>query len=388
MSEPAIVVDDVSKRFRIYHERNQSVKSAVMRRGRAKYEEFWALKDVSFEIPAGGTFGLVGHNGSGKSTLLKTLARILVPDSGRVVTRGRISALLELGAGFHPELSGRDNVYLNGSILGLTKRDIDAKFDEIVSFAGLEQFIDTPVKNYSSGMYVRLGFSVAINVDPDILLVDEVLAVGDQAFQQRSAAKFAEFKDAGKTIVVVSHALGSVRELCDRVAWLDHGKVLETGDTAEIVSRYAEVAGIDDESSSRWTREAEITGVDFGVDGDEVNVTTFDPLEIRVHWMAEKPIENAEVKVVVRQWGGGAVAESTSAEFGGFAIAKGPGSAVLRTDRLPLAKGTYVLDASITPLGSRKTVHAVSEAAKLYVHPRGTLGREGISVLGGVWQLV
>ena len=387
MTEVAISVEDVSKRFRIYHERNQSVKSMVMRRGRAKYEEFWALQDVNFEIPAGGTFGLVGHNGSGKSTLLKCLAKILVPDKGRIVTNGRISALLELGAGFHPELSGRDNVYLNGSILGLTKRDIDARFDEIVGFAGLEQFIDTPVKNYSSGMYVRLGFSVAINVDPDILLVDEVLAVGDQAFQQRSAAKFNEFKEAGKTIVVVSHALGSVRELCDRVAWLDHGNVLETGETAEIVARYAEEAGMEDDSSAAWTREIEITGVDFGpVAGDEVNVTTFDPLEVRVSWMAEKEVEDVELRVIVREWGGGQVAESTTAEFGGFAVKPGRGQAVLRLDRLALARGTYVLDVVLVPLDSKRPITMVSEQAKLYVHARGTLGREGITVLGGVWE--
>ena len=183
------------------------LKATVMRGGRARYEEFWALGDVSFEVAEGTTFGLIGHNGSGKSTLLKCLARILEPDQGTIRIDGQMSALLELGAGFHPELSGRENVYLNGSILGLSKRQIDRRFDDIVGFAGLERFIDTPVKNYSSGMYVRLGFSVAINVDPDMLLVDEVLAVGDEEFQRKCLERFAELRDAGKTIVVVTHSL-------------------------------------------------------------------------------------------------------------------------------------------------------------------------------------
>src|SRR5215212_3969657 len=235
MSDPAIVVDGVSKRFRLYKERNQSLKAALMRGRRAAYEEFWALRDVSFEIPEGITFGLIGENGSGKSTLLKTIARILRPDAGDVRTRGSLAALLELGSGFHPELSGRENVYLNGSILGMAKKEIDSRFDAIVDFSGIETFIDQPVKNYSSGMYVRLGFSVAINVDPEILLVDEVLAVGDAAFQEKCLEKFAEFRRAGKTVVVVSHAMGSLRTYCDEAAWLEHGKLVKVGPATGIV---------------------------------------------------------------------------------------------------------------------------------------------------------
>src|SRR5215212_3339275 len=256
MSDPAIVVDGVSKRFRLYKERNQSLKAALMRGRRAAYEEFWALKDVSFEIPEGITFGLIGENGSGKSTLLKTIARILRPDAGDVRTRGSLAALLELGSGFHPELSGRENVYLNGSILGMAKKEIDSRFDAIVDFAGIEQFIDQPVKNYSSGMYVRLGFSVAINVDPDILLVDEVLAVGDEEFQRRCSEKFAELKHSGKTIVLVSHALGSVRNLCDDVALLEHGKLIATGPAGEVIDGYLSEVHVDREQDgeygSRW----------------------------------------------------------------------------------------------------------------------------------------
>ncbi|MGA1062448.1 MAG: ABC transporter ATP-binding protein, partial [Ilumatobacteraceae bacterium] len=189
MSAPAVAVHDLWKSFRLYHERNQFLKAAILRGRRARYEEFWALKDVSFEVPVGTTFGVIGSNGSGKSTLLKCLAGILVPERGSVEISGRISALLELGAGFHPELSGRENVFLNGAILGLSKKEIAARFDSIVDFAGLEDFIDTPVKNYSSGMFVRLGFAVAAHVEPEVLLVDEVLSVGDAAFQRKSAEK-------------------------------------------------------------------------------------------------------------------------------------------------------------------------------------------------------
>lgn len=239
----AITADGVSKRFRIYHERNQSLKETILKRRRGVYEEFWALDDVSIQIPKASTYGLIGENGSGKSTLLKCLAKILVPDKGKIHSQGTISALLELGAGFHPELSGRENVYLNGAILGINPKELNRRFDEIVDFSGIERFIDTPVKNYSSGMYVRLGFAIAINVSPDILLVDEVLAVGDAEFQQKCATKFKELKESGCTIVVVSHAMGMVKELCDSGAWLEHGRVRTTGSASEIINAYmAQVA--------------------------------------------------------------------------------------------------------------------------------------------------
>jgi ABC-2 type transport system ATP-binding protein len=237
---PAVEIDGVAKRFRMYRERNQSLKAALMRGGRASYDEYWALRDVSFEIAEGSTFALIGENGSGKSTLLKCIARILEPEEGRIRTNGSVAALLELGSGFHPELSGRENVFLNGSILGMTKKELERKFDEIVDFAGIEPFIDQPVKNYSSGMYMRLGFSVAINVDPDILLVDEVLAVGDAAFQDKCMEKFVDFRRAGKTVVIVSHAMGSMRTLCDQAAWLDHGSLVEIGRADSIVDRYVD----------------------------------------------------------------------------------------------------------------------------------------------------
>ncbi|HEY5156265.1 MAG TPA: ABC transporter ATP-binding protein, partial [Acidimicrobiales bacterium] len=238
MGDIAVSVEGVSKTFRLYHDRNQTLKATLMRGRRARYEEFQALEDVSLEVPAGTTFGLIGENGSGKSTLLKCMAKILRPDAGSITVNGKISALLELGAGFHPELSGKENIYLNGAILGLGSKDIDRKYDEIVEFAGLERFIDTPVKNYSSGMYVRLGFSVAINVEPDVLLVDEVLAVGDEQFQRKCNEKFAELRAQDKTIVVVSHALGLMRTICDQLAWFEHGHLRMSGDAGDVIDRY------------------------------------------------------------------------------------------------------------------------------------------------------
>lgn len=238
MSDTAVQVHQVSKKFRLYHERNQSIKSAIMRGRRSVHEDFWALRDVTFEVPTGSTFGLIGSNGSGKSTLLKCLAKIYYPETGAISAAGRLAALLEVGSGFHPELSGRENVFLNGSILGMSKKEITRKFDEIVDFSGVEQFIDQPVKNYSSGMYVRLGFAVAINVDPDVLVVDEVLSVGDADFQDKCRKKFVEFKNAGKTVILVSHSMGQVQDMCDNAAWLRHGKLVMTGEAKPTIRAY------------------------------------------------------------------------------------------------------------------------------------------------------
>lgn len=234
----AVEVDALTKRYRLFHERNQSLKGTITRGKRTRYEEFEAVRDVTFSVPEGSTFGIIGSNGSGKSTLLKCLAGILSPDEGLIRQTGRLVALLELGAGFHPELTGRENVFLNGAILGMTRTEIQERFSLIVEFAGLERFIDMPVKNYSSGMVMRLGFSIAINVDPDILVIDEILAVGDERFQHKSYEKIIEFKKRGKTIILVSHIIGTVVELCDRVLWLDSGRVMEIGAPKEVVEHY------------------------------------------------------------------------------------------------------------------------------------------------------
>lgn len=238
MTEVAVRVDHVTKSFRLYHERNQSLKSAVMRGRRSVHDDFLALDDVTFDVPSGSTFGLIGSNGSGKSTLLKCLANIYHPNSGTITYSGKIAAMLEVGSGFHHELSGRENIFLNGSILGMSKKEVTRKFDEIVDFSGVEQFIDQPVKNYSSGMYVRLGFAIAINVDPDILVVDEVLAVGDAEFQEKCFHKFEDFKRDGKTVILVSHSMDTVKQMCDHAAWLNHGHLVSAGEAVPTIKAY------------------------------------------------------------------------------------------------------------------------------------------------------
>ena len=238
MTDIAVRVDQVTKSFRLYHERNQSLKSAIMRRRTSVHEDFLALEDVSFDVPTGSTFGLIGSNGSGKSTLLKCLANIYYPNQGSITHFGKIAAMLEVGSGFHAELSGRENVFLNGSILGMSRKEVTRKFDEIVDFSGVEQFIDQPVKNYSSGMYVRLGFAIAINVNPDILVVDEVLAVGDQEFQDKCFQKFRDLKAAGRTVILVSHSMETVKAMCDTAAWLSHGQLRAIGPARPTIESY------------------------------------------------------------------------------------------------------------------------------------------------------
>ncbi len=241
----AVSFDDVSKRFVVHHERAYTVLESMIglvKPATRSTEEFWALRAVSFEIPDGETFGIIGPNGAGKSTVLKLMARILEPTSGQVAVKGRISPLLELGAGFHPELTGRENVYLNAALFGVSQAEAQERYDEIVEFSELRDFIDAPLKHYSSGMYMRLGFAVAANIIPDILLVDEVLAVGDEAFQRKCLAKIGEFQRQGRTIIFVSHSLRTVEDLCSRALWLDHGRVEAIGPTTDVVERYLKSA--------------------------------------------------------------------------------------------------------------------------------------------------
>lgn len=239
----AVEVKDVWKKFRLYHDKAYSLKERVIFWGRQKAEDFWALKGVNLTVPKGSTVGLIGRNGSGKSTLLKIISRILYPTRGEVKVNGLISTLLELGAGFHPDFTGRENIFLNASILGLTRKQTKEKLEDIIAFAELGDFIDNPVRNYSSGMYMRLGFAVAVHVDPDILLIDEVLAVGDLAFQEKCLTKIRELQKRGSTIVFVTHSPKQVEELCDVAVWLDRGEVRMQGPAGEVARAYGEFMG-------------------------------------------------------------------------------------------------------------------------------------------------
>jgi lipopolysaccharide transport system ATP-binding protein len=241
----SIEVSQLSKKFVLQHDQPRLFQDVALslfrngvRKGHQRNEEFWALSGVSFSVEPGESLGIIGKNGSGKSTCLKLLTRIMEPTSGTVKMQGRISALIELGAGFHPELTGKDNLLVNGVILGMTRSEIKQRFDEIVAFAELEHFIDIPVKFYSSGMYLRLAFAIAINVNADIMLLDEVLAVGDQNFQTKCLAKISELQRSGVTIVFVSHDLNAVRTLCKRTIWLDRGKLVVDGDTESVIANY------------------------------------------------------------------------------------------------------------------------------------------------------
>jgi ABC-2 type transport system ATP-binding protein len=400
MAEAAIVVDHLSKRFRLYHERNQNLKASLMRGRRARYEEFWAVKDVSFDIERGEAFGIIGHNGSGKSTMLKCLAKILRPEKGRIEINGTMSALLELGAGFHPELSGRENVYLNAAILGLSRKQIAAKFDEIVEFAGLERFIDTPVKNYSSGMYVRLGFAVAINVDPEILLIDEVLAVGDEAFQRKCGEKIADFRNDGRTIVIVSHGLGSLRSICDRVAWIDHGELHRLGPAGAVIDEYTGSVQVDREvvaerpegdSSVRWgSGEARISSLElFDGSGAAVSrVRTGDHVTIHLELAVEAEIDDPIVGLAITHRDGPLVTGTNTARQGLLLGRLRPGATEVELDipALQLLEGTYDITVAIT---DHTELHQIDrwQHAFRFDEQRGAVAEEGLVSLGGRWQL-
>jgi ABC-2 type transport system ATP-binding protein len=296
----AIEVEGVSKRFWLFREKPTSIKARLLT-SRARAEEFWALHDVSFEVEEGTTLGLIGHNGSGKTTVLKCIAGILRPTEGTIGQRGRLAALLELGAGFHPELTGRENVYLNASFLGLSRRETDESYEAIVDFAELEGFMDNQTKFYSSGMLVRLGFAVAVHVSPDVLLIDEVLAVGDEAFQAKCLDRIRSFQREGRTIVLVTHALDTVRAICDRAVMLHHGRVHAAGMPDDVVRemRYVLLGQIDEGFvPEEGSREAEIAGVDLiRADGlGDGPVRRDDPLTIQVDVRATgTPVEDLDV---------------------------------------------------------------------------------------------
>ena len=390
----AIRVEGVSKRFRLYQERNTSLKATVLRRKRAVFNELWALQDVSFEVPEGQSFGLIGHNGSGKSTMLKCIAKILRPDKGSITTHGKISALLELGAGFHPELSGRDNVYLNASILGLPKKEIDRRFDEIVEFSGLGDRILTPVKNYSSGMYIRLGFSVAINVDPEILLIDEILTVGDEAFQRKCSQKFDDFKDSGKTIVIVSHGMGAMKDLCDEVALLDHGHLVSIGKPDDVIDTY--MGGVE-----RDVRPDGEHGMRFGKGGAFIErvemldrsgepvetLLTGDAITFRIHVRAESHIAPPVFRLEVHNTHG-MVIGAANTRYHGMSIDMPEGRFTIdyKIDRLLLVPGAYDISATLFDFDLKDPYDVRHRFQRFFVEFGSPPDIDGFTSLNGRWS--
>ena len=352
MAQNAIEVSGLWKTFRLYKEKNQYLKAAVLRGRRARYEEFWALQGVDFEVPTGSTLGIIGSNGSGKSTLLKCLAGILSPDKGEIRLDGRLSALLELGAGFHLDLSGRENVYLNGAILGLTRKEVDQRFDDIVDFAGLGKFIDSPVKNFSSGMIIRLGFAVAANVEPEILLIDEVLSVGDQSFQIRCIERIEKFRKDGRTIVFVSHSLDQVQQLCEQAIWIDKGIVKGHGTAQRVIADYSSeshqaVEKKDSELGERWgSGQATITQVNLLNHARKSShlFETGKSMVIQVAFDSHLPVHSPIIGVRLTHLLGTVVWGTTSRRNGIFIESiSGPGTVEIEIPYLPLLEGTYDL---------------------------------------------
>jgi ABC-type polysaccharide/polyol phosphate transport system ATPase subunit len=357
MADSVLTVDHVTKTFRLHHEKTNSLKGLIVRRGKNKFDDFTALNDVSFDVREGEVFGVIGHNGSGKSTLLKCMAGILQPNSGSVTVTRRMSALLELGAGFHPELSGRENVFLNAAILGMGRKEIAGRFDEIVEFSGLENFIDSPVKTYSSGMYVRLAFAVAINVDPQLLIIDEILAVGDVTFQQKCMEKFVDFRNEGRTIVLVTHAMNSVRDMCDRAIWLEHGKMLAEGDPAELVEAYTESmlgqrGTRGDGSTRRGSGELQIDSVELFVGDGESAVKRFrtgDGVRLRLHYKAEKRIPKPVFGLEIEQLGGAMLSAPCTRDVSVLPeFVEGEGVVEVSMGNMALLPGTYDLHTVVT----------------------------------------
>ena len=374
-------VTGVSKRFRLHHEKYSSLKERVLHLGRIPYEDFWALSDINLEIEEGETWGLLGHNGSGKSTLLKCINGILQPTTGRIEVRGRLAALLELGAGFHPDLTGRENVFLNASLLGLPRRETAGRFDEIVEFAELGQFIDNQVKFYSSGMYMRLGFAVAVNADPDVLLVDEVLAVGDESFQRKCLDRVRQFQREGRTIVFVTHAPDLVRQICDKAVVLDHGHqvasgtpgeairsyrehLLRAGDRLELAQELAAVledgpgaeagdpqhagAGLSAQERKRNFR-ARITGVSFEHPGAGAHLLPGESLTIRVRYDAAERVEEPNFGYAIYDIEGNLLSGNNTRILGTSVPAiEGTGEVVFHFEEIPLLDGTYFLTLAIT----------------------------------------
>jgi len=357
-----LVLDHVSKRYRVRRNAGgaRNMGAHRLRAFRPRFDDFWALRDVSFDVKRGETLGIIGHNGAGKSTILKLLSRVTTPTSGVIRIEGRLSALIEVGSGFHPELTGRENIYLSGSILGMRRREIAGKLERIIEFAGVADFIDTPIKHYSSGMYVRLGFSIAAHLEPDILLLDEVLAVGDAGFQVKCLDRIHELHDQGRTIVFISHDLAAVERLCGRVILLHRGEVVASGPPREVITTYQEVgsrkASVDQRPLDLvLTHEAEITSVTCWAENGRAAATlrTGDAIKVRVEYIVHTPLPDAAIEVYFLAVVGGAYLPwcqltTASAGRGGLSLTSGLGAVEFDVDPVTLLPGMYYLSVNIT----------------------------------------
>ncbi|NTU85678.1 MAG: ABC transporter ATP-binding protein [Chloroflexales bacterium] len=403
---PVIEFNNVSKRFILHKDERKTVQERVigMVRRRPPGEEFWALREVSFSVEQGQSLGLVGHNGAGKSTALKLITRILEPSAGNVRTRGRIAALLELGSGFHPELSGRENVFLYGSLMGLGRREMERKLPEIVEFADIGAFVETEIKHYSSGMYTRLAFAVATSVDPDILITDEVLAVGDEAFQRKCMERIYGFRRAGKTIIFVSHALETVRALCDVAVWLDHGVARASGGAGTVIDAYladvnqkeqeriaAERGHTPDESASafrRGTREVEISRVQLlGRNGDEPAVFhTGEPLTIRMCYTAHDRVREPVFGVGIHHESGAwLVGPNTGFDDFSIPLVEGEGHVDYHIPALPLNTGRYQVSVAVVDKTQSHMFDMHDRLYPLVVHSLAS-ERYGLMAVPGEWR--
>ena len=402
-SQPAIRLRSVSKRFTFTRDTPRSVLEwliALFSRRHKEAKDLWAVRDVSFDVMPGQCVGIVGRNGSGKSTLLKLIARIIQPTSGEIMVRGRISALLELGAGFHPDLTGRENIYLNASVLGLGREETTELFDEIVEFSELGDFIDMSVKHYSSGMYMRLGFSVAIHVRPDILIVDEILAVGDQSFQAKCLDRIMEMKRNGTTILFISHDMDSVGHLCSDVVWLDRGEVRMVGLTEHVLAHYSDsvfqqvgdrLAAANEASEfQRWgTQQIQITDVRLvnEAGGEATVFGTGDFLAVEIYYIAHEPIDEPEFRLAIHTLDGIHIAGSNT-RTGEMAFGVVEGEGVVRYDilRLPLVAGRYQISVSAHHSVEPVTYDYHEAAYSFQVTDDGVEQKEGLINLDATWE--
>lgn len=397
MTEYAIEANQLSKSFMLNQERRMAFKELVVRGRPKKADEFWALRDATFKVAKGSMFGLVGHNGSGKSTALKVIAGIYRPTSGSVQVRGRLSALLELGAGFHPELTGRENIVLNASILGMTKKQIEANMDEIIEFAGLGRFIDSPIKVYSSGMYVRLGFAIAVKVDPEVLVIDEVIAVGDEDFQRKCFDYIDTLRNRGSTIVMVTHSMGIITDLCDNAMWLDHGNLKAIGNAREVVDAY--LGNVNEAEASReintyrdhdmgnvirrGTGEARVTGVGLLADEKPLSfATTNNPVTIRVELTAPHDIHEAVVGIGFTNETGIVVAGPNTIRIGPITIPEGKSVVDFQVDNLILTQGNYRVSTAIVVKGT--FLDSLENVFEMTVRARSA-DEPGLVSMPGTW---